>query len=217
MSSRFSLAAPHFAEWAEALNQSAEPLKHIAVDEILFLEDTETETKSDNKRYMELKRIPEWCEDFLGQNFGTPRKAYAVLIYRLNCGSLDNNAMLAHLTEQLLKIPDEGKGLNQPDIKTFEPLARALGYNWKQKIQEKLPNLLEEKLPGWPARQVQMTVDDALAAKREQVAEDAQEIAGAGLDDGDTPPDDGWQPEAPYVAPPDNVRQLRQASGESAD
>lgn len=160
MSSRFSTAAPHFKEWAEALVQSAEPLRHVVVEEIMFLEDTETETKSDTKKYMELKKIPEFVEDFLGRHFGVTRKAYAVIIYRLNCGALDNAAMVAHLAEQLLKIPDEGRGLVQPDIKTFTPLAKALGFNWKEKIQQALPNLLNEKLPGWPARAIQGNLFD---------------------------------------------------------
>lgn len=200
MSSRFTTAAPLFKEWAEALIQSAEPLRHVAIDEIMFLEDGETETKSDNKKYMELKKIPEFVEDFLGQHFGVTRKAYAVIVYRLNCGALDNEAMIAHLAEQLLKIPDEGRGLQQPDIKTFGVLAKALGYDWKNRVQEHLPNLIADRPKGWPARQVQLTVEQALQAKRDQVAEAMATIDNLVPDEPPaTPPPDDWQPEQPYV------------------
>lgn len=198
---RYQTAAPHFKEWAEGLSQSADPLSHVAVDEILFIEDTETETKSDNKRYMELKKIPEFVEDALGAHFGVARKAYAVIIYRLNCSNLDNETMIAHLAEQLLKIPDEGRSLNQPDVRTFAVLAAALGYNWKQRLQEKLPNLLTERPKGWPARLVQMTMDSM----------PKQDGAGPVPDDNDAPDepgqtrnDDGRQPAEPFVKK-DNV------------
>lgn len=210
MSSRFNPAPPHFADWATDLVFALDALSHVAVDEVLFIEDSETETKSDNKKYMELKRIPEFVEDFLGQHFGTPRKAYAVIIYRLNIGSLEPETMLAHLAEQLLKIPEEGKGLVKPDISTFEVLAEALGYNWKQKIREKLPNLLDDLPPGYKPASKQVTLDE-LAGEGEEIISQAavdharvDTLVAAGAE---APPADNWQPAKPYVAP-DNVTQL---------
>lgn len=197
MSSRFSKAGPLFEDWAQELVETYEELSHVAVDEILFVEDTETETKSDAKKYMEIKRVPEWCEDLLGQHFGVARKGFAVIIYKLNCGALDSEAMIAHLAEQLLKIPQEGKALEKPDVVTFDPLAKALGYNWKQKVREKLPHLLKDRIPGWPARQVQATLE-TLPEASEDAADNSPPA----------PPADDWMPPAPYVAKPDNLVQF---------
>lgn len=232
---RYQQAAPHFQEWAEGLVQSAEPLSHVAIDELLFIEDTETETKSDAKKYMELKRIPEFVEDALGAHHGVTRKAYAVIIYRLNCANLDNETMIAHLAEQLLKIPAEGRGLEKPDIITFEPLAKALGYNWKQRLQEKLPNLLTDRPKGWPARQVQASLElapkappgpdgippETVAALTQQgitddtlsspLVQEAVQEAAAVKATKEAESDD-WQPEQPY-ATKDNVIPMRRPTG----
>lgn len=216
MSSRYGLAAPHFKEWAEALTQSAAPLSHVAVDEILFVEDTETETKSDSKKYMELKRIPEFTEDFLGQQFGVARKGFALIIYRLNCGALDQEQMLARLYEELWKIPDEGKALRKLDVHTCSDLANAqgFGHNWKHKVREKLPNLLKDRPKGWPAKQVQTSLFEGTKppsttqnppAEVAAASEPAQSAAGA-----DAPPNEDeipWQPVEVYVVP-DNVVQF---------
>lgn len=168
MSSRYQIAAPHFKEWADSLIFTLNDLTHVRTEEILFIEDSETETKSENKKYMDMKRIPEFVEDFLGQHFGgVPRKAFAVIIYRLNINALDTEALLFHLAEQLMKIPAEGKGLIKPDVNTFDTLARIGGHNWKDRIQEKLPHLLKELPPGYAPPPRQVTLDE-LGQKREE-------------------------------------------------
>lgn len=131
---------------------------------ILFVDDTETQASAIKRaareaKVFDIKEIPPAVAERTGYD-------YLVTFFKLNASDLSGEMIAAHLTEQLLRIDPEG-GLRQPDVKTFIPLAKVMGPDWKQQQFAKvdvLSGALSKGIPQQVRLDVSEVMDKAAAA-----------------------------------------------------
>lgn len=148
--------------WAQRAGMIAANLglHHVNVNDIVFIEDVDTEDKPERpleeRRYFTLRKIPDYLEDVC-------RASYVMVVYRLNLNRPNEQFAAAALADELLKVPEGGGGLVKPEIRTHKALAHVLGSaQWRLQSPEFFAGLdLTQPLPGSSVQQtLEMDEDD---------------------------------------------------------
>lgn len=127
---------------AQALVKKYEELKHIAVDSILFVEDTESVKKAKGQIiFAQIGTIPEKWSDIVYQTSGQPFD-YLMEIYKLNTMQMSREQIVALIYHELRHIGADGKIIDH-EINDWTNMIEKLGIDWNS-TQGSIPNLLAE-------------------------------------------------------------------------
>lgn len=127
---------------AAALIKKYPELKHIAVNSILFVEDTESVKKSKGKTvFAQISQIPEKWSDIVYQAHGKPFD-YLMEIYKINLYQMSQEQVIALIYHELRHIGTDGKIIDH-DINDWTNMVEKLGADWNV-TKGSIPNLLED-------------------------------------------------------------------------
>lgn len=127
---------------ARALIKKYEELKHIAVDSILFVEDTETIKKNKGQIvFAQISTISEKWSDIVYQATGQTFD-YLMEIYKLNIMQMSREQIIALIYHELRHIGADGKIIDH-EINDWTNMIEKLGIDWNS-TQGSIPNLLAE-------------------------------------------------------------------------
>ena len=126
---------------AAALIKKYPELKHIAVDSILFVEDTESAKKNKGQIvFAQIGTIPEKWSDIVYQISGQPFD-YLLEIYRLNIMQMSREQIYALIYHELRHIGEDGKIIDH-EINDWINMVEKLGVNWNV-TKGSIPDLLD--------------------------------------------------------------------------
>lgn len=134
----------HYRPIAEALCKKHEELKHVPVNNILFLDDVETEKKSKGKYVLaEIGKIPAKWSEVIEQTTGFYFEL-VLTVYRENTSHLSREQKIALIYHELRHIRDTAKGLVLVghDIEDWREMHDKLGPNWSSTHAD-MPDLLD--------------------------------------------------------------------------
>jgi len=126
---------------AQALVKKYEELKHIAIDSILFVEDTESAKKNKGQIvFAQISAIPEKWSDIVYQAAGQPFD-YLLEVFKINIAMMSREQVVALIYHELRHIGKDGKIKNH-DIEDWTNMVEKLGVDWNV-TQGSIPNLLD--------------------------------------------------------------------------
>lgn len=127
---------------AQALVKKYEELKHIAVESILFIEDTESAKKSNGQIiFAQIGAIPEKWSDIVYQTSGQPFD-YLMEIFKINTAMMSREQIIALIYHELRHIGEDGK-IKSHDIEDWTNMVEKLGLDWGS-TRASIPNLLAD-------------------------------------------------------------------------
>lgn len=127
---------------ARALIKKYEKLKHIAVDSILFVEDTETIKKNKGQIvFAQISAIPEKWSDIVYQATGQPLD-YLLEVFKINTAMMSREQIIALIYHELRHISGDGS-LKGHDIEDWTNMVEKLGLDWAN-TKGSIPNLLDD-------------------------------------------------------------------------
>lgn len=127
---------------AEALVAKYKELKHIHVDSILFIENTEDRKKKNNKTvYAQVSLMQEKWNDIIYQTTGI-HFDFMMEIYKVNISAMSRAQIIALIYHELRHIGPGGEILSH-DIEEWITMVEKLGLDWGT-TKASIPNILEE-------------------------------------------------------------------------
>lgn len=127
---------------AAALIKKYPELKHIAVESILFVEDTESLKKNKGQTvFAQISSIPEKWSDIVYQTSGQPFD-YLMDIYKFNIMQMSREQIIALVYHELRHIAIDGS-LKGHDIEDWTNMIEKLGVDWNV-TQGVIPDLLAD-------------------------------------------------------------------------
>ena len=113
---------------AQALVKKYEELKHIAVDSILFVEDTESVKKAKGQIiFAQIGTIPEKWSDIVYQTSGQPFE-YLLEIFKINTAMMSREQIVALVYHELRHIGTDGS-IKGHDIEDWTNMVEKLGVD----------------------------------------------------------------------------------------
>jgi len=129
---------------AQALVKKYEELKHIAIDSILFVEDTESAKKNKGQIvFAQISAIPEKWSDIVYQTSGQLFD-YLMEIYRINIMQMSQEQVIALIYHELRHIGTDGS-LKGHDIEDWTNMVEKLGADWNS-TRGSIPDLLADSV-----------------------------------------------------------------------
>ena len=126
---------------AAALIKKYPELKHIAVESILFVEDTETIKKNKGQIvFAQISAIPEKWSDIVYQATGQPFE-YLLEIFKINTAMMSREQIIALIYHELRHIGEDGKIIDH-EINDWINMVEKLGVNWNV-TKGSIPDLLD--------------------------------------------------------------------------
>lgn len=127
---------------AQALVEKYPELKHIAVNGILFIENTEDMKKKNNTIvFGQIGLVPgKWNEiiyQMIGRNF-----FYMIEIFKINTSVMSREQLIALIYHELKHIGKDGK-LESHDIEDWINMIEKLGGSWNS-TRASIPNILDD-------------------------------------------------------------------------
>lgn len=127
---------------AAALIKKYPELKHIAVESILFVEDTESAKKNKGQTvFAQISAIPEKWSDIVYQATGQPFD-YLLEVFKINIAMMSREQIIALIYHELRHIGRDGKIKNH-DIEDWTNMVEKLGVDWNV-TQGSIPDLLDD-------------------------------------------------------------------------
>ena len=127
---------------AQTLVKKYEELKHIAVDSILFVEDTESVKKAKGQIiFAQISTIPEKWSDIVYQTSGQPFD-YLLEIFKINTAMMSREQIVALIYHELRHIGTDGS-IKGHDIEDWTNMVEKLGLDWAN-TKGSIPDLLAE-------------------------------------------------------------------------
>ncbi len=127
---------------AKALVDKYEELKHVAVDGILFVENTETKKKNNGKFvFAQIGTISEKWSDMVYQMTGETF-VYLLEVYKENTAMMSREQIVALIYHELRHIGKDGK-LKNHDIEDWANMVEKLGVDWNSTLGS-IPDLLAD-------------------------------------------------------------------------
>lgn len=132
---------------AEQLCEKFKEISHISVNEILFIDDTESNKVSKGKRvFAQIGKIPAKWAEVLEQT--TKRRYYYFMeIFKQNTEQLSREQLIAVIYHELRHIGTDGK-LVDHEINDWINMIDKLGPIWAITKGE-IPDLLDDKIVNW--------------------------------------------------------------------
>ena len=129
---------------AKALTEKYEELSHISVNNILFIENTNTaKKKSGSAIFAQIGTIPEKWEEIIYQTTG--KKFYYMMeIFKVNVFAMSREQIVALIYHELRHIGPDGKLIGH-DIEDWSNMVEKLGVNWGTTFAS-IPDLLDEDI-----------------------------------------------------------------------
>lgn len=126
---------------AQALIKKYKEIKHIIVNEILFIEDTESKKKKNGQIvFAQIGLIPDKWDDVIYQLTGR-RFGYMMEIYKLNISMMSREQIYALIYHELRHIDRDGKLVGH-DIEDWINMIEKLGADWGS-TRASIPNILD--------------------------------------------------------------------------
>jgi len=127
---------------ARQLIEKYKELRHIPVDSILFVEDTESKKKKNGSIvYAQIGLIPEKWNDIIyqmtGKYFG-----FMMEIFKINTSIMSREQIVALIYHELRHIGLEGEMVSH-EIEDWLNMVEKLGVNWNS-TRSAIPNILDE-------------------------------------------------------------------------
>ena len=127
---------------AAALIKKYPELKHIAVESILFVEDTESTKKNKSQIvFAQISAIPEKWSDIVYQATGQPFD-YLLEIYKFNIMQMSREQIIALVYHELRHIATDGS-IKGHEIEDWTNMVEKLGLDWAN-TKGSIPDLLAE-------------------------------------------------------------------------
>lgn len=127
---------------AAALIKKYPELKHIAVESILFVEDTESLKKNKGQIvFAQIGTIPEKWGDIVYQISGQPFD-YLLEIFKINTAMMSREQIIALVYHELRHIGIDGS-IKGHDIEDWTNMVEKLGLDWAN-TKGSIPNLLSD-------------------------------------------------------------------------
>ncbi len=114
---------------AAALIEKYPELNHIAVESILFVEDTESAKKNKGQTvFAQIGTIPEKWSDIVYQTSGQPFD-YLLEIFKINMAMMSREQIIALVYHELRHIGKDGKIIDH-EISDWTNMVEKLGVDW---------------------------------------------------------------------------------------
>jgi predicted metallopeptidase len=127
---------------AKALIEKYEELRHIAVNEILFVDDNESpKRKGGSIVFAQMGLVPDKWTDVIYQITGR-RFAYMLEVFKVNTALMSREQIIALIYHELRHIGVDGK-LRNHDIEEWTNVLEKLGANWNS-TRSAIPNILDD-------------------------------------------------------------------------
>ncbi len=127
---------------AAALIKKYPELKHIAVESILFVEDTESTKKNKGQiMFAQISAIPEKWSDIVYQASGQPFE-YLLEVFKINTAMMSREQVIALIYHELRHIGKDGS-IKGHDIEDWTNMVEKLGVDWNV-TQGVIPDLLAD-------------------------------------------------------------------------
>lgn len=127
---------------AAALIEKYPELNHIAVESILFVEDTESAKKNKGQTvFAQIGTIPEKWSDIVYQTSGQPFD-YLLEIFKINMAMMSREQIIALVYHELRHIGKDGKIIDH-EISDWTNMVEKLGLDWAN-TKGSIPNLLSD-------------------------------------------------------------------------
>jgi predicted metallopeptidase len=127
---------------AAALIEKYPELKHIAVESILFVEDTVSLKKTKGQTiFAQIGTIPEKWSDIVYQATGQPFE-YLLEIFKINTAMMSREQIIALIYHELRHISTDGS-IKSHDIEDWTNMVEKLGLDWAN-TKGSIPDLLAE-------------------------------------------------------------------------
>ena len=127
---------------AAALIKKYPELKHIAVESILFVEDTESLKRNKGQTvFAQISTIPEKWSNIVYQTSGQPFD-YMMEIYKFNIMQMSREQIIALVYHELRHIGKDGS-IKGHDIEDWTNMVEKLGLDWAN-TKGSIPNLLSD-------------------------------------------------------------------------
>lgn len=127
---------------AAALIEKYPELNHIAVESILFVEDTESAKKNKGQIvFAQISAIPEKWSDIVYQASGQPFE-YLLEVFKINTAMMSREQIIALIYHELRHIATDGS-LKGHDIEDWTNMVEKLGVNWNV-TKGSIPDLLAD-------------------------------------------------------------------------
>ncbi|MTI82612.1 MAG: hypothetical protein FH756_01675 [Firmicutes bacterium] len=128
---------------AQALVERYPELGHIAVKDILFVDDMESTGKHKDKyKFAQISKVPEkWHQiiyQMTGKSFG-----FMMEFFKRNIESTSREQVIALVYHELRHIDIDGE-LKSHDIEDWANMHYKLGFNWAE-TKRRIPNLLDDE------------------------------------------------------------------------
>jgi len=126
---------------AQALVNKYSELEHINVDNILFIENTETRKKKNNSLvFAQISLMQEKWKDIIYQ-ITEQNYTHILEIFKLNVLMMSREQIIALIYHELRHIGKDGSIINH-DIEDWTNMVEKLGVDWS-KYEADIPNILK--------------------------------------------------------------------------
>jgi predicted metallopeptidase len=126
---------------AQALVNKYSELEHINVDNILFIENTETRKKKNNSLvFAQISLMQEKWKDIIYQ-ITEQNYTHILEIFKLNTLMMSREQIIALIYHELRHIGKDGSIINH-DIEDWANMIEKLGVDWS-KYEADIPNILQ--------------------------------------------------------------------------
>jgi len=142
MSGRLYVINEVYRPIAEALVDKYQELRHVIVNDILFVDNTESKGKHKNKlKNAQIGKIPEKYQDIIYQLTGRVF-TYIMEFFKRNIEAMSREQIIALIYHELRHIGPNGEIILH-DIEDWENMVRHLGPDWSCKNRAILDLLAE--------------------------------------------------------------------------
>lgn|GEM_PF-326100 len=128
---------------AEALVKKYDELKHVRVNEILFIDNlTGKGTTLDKRKNAQVSRIPAKWQEIIAQLTGRNNFSYFMEFYKVNISQMSREQIVTLIYHELRHFGPDGK-LRHHDIEEWNEIAQKMGPGWSN-AHKSIPDLLDE-------------------------------------------------------------------------